>query len=163
MADTPTTNPEPVTAPQGKGFPLVGFVASVWLAVFAAIWLWIGWEVWQFSPTASNTRWAASGIVKTLAGATAGSIGAATASSLGIKVQQLKAQGANVAVRVRQSVGSSAVLAVAVVVYVTVGVAVGFVLVANPDEAPDMVDTFIVGVAGWMAGAMAAMGAGPTE
>ena len=69
---------------------LLGVLALAFLALFAGIWIWIGWKLWHFSGTPHHPKLDFSDAVVTVAGFVASAVGAGTASVLGIEIQKVK-------------------------------------------------------------------------
>ena len=131
----------------------------VFVAGFAAVWIYIGIKVLQFTPTTTQKTYDLDTTRAALAGFLASAVAAGTAAVLGIKIQQVKtaAPDASIAARVAGKVVDSAVLLTSVVVYAGVGIFVIAVWWTHGDVSPDFVRTFALGVFGWLAGCFAGM------
>lgn len=142
--------------PRDKKDWLLGGIAATVLALFSAVWLWIGFKMLGFDASASTPTLTFTEAQVTVAGFLASAVGAGTASVLGIEIQKKSAE-STVARQVTKAATSSWLLVAGIVLYVLVG---GFVLVVwffESDIAPDMVSAFSLGVLGWLAGAFAAV------
>lgn len=134
-------------------------LAGVFLALFAGVWLWVGFKILFFSGSASNPTLSFSDAQVSVAGFLAAAVGAGTASVLGIEIQKItqadSGTSQTLAAQVGQAAASSWLLVVGIALYALVGC---FVLIAwffNSDIAPEMVSAFSLGVLGWLAGAFA--------
>lgn len=139
--------------------PLLQIIACGFLVFFAAIWLWIGWKVWQYEPTPTDKpRIEFSDPLVMTAGVLASAVAAGTAAILGIAIQRaLKPSDGTFSARFNAGVSESPLIQLGVLAYLVVGVVVLIVWIANPNEAPDMVATFGAGALGWLAGAFSAV------
>ena len=138
-----------------KGWLLRGLAGAV-LALFAAVWLWIGFKMLFFNGSSSTPSLTFTEAQVTVAGFLASAVGAGTASVLGIEIQKFNQEN-TLALQVTRAAASSWFLIAGIGLYALVG---GFVLVVwffNSDIAPDMVGAFALGVLGWLAGAFAAV------
>jgi hypothetical protein len=136
---------------------LLQALALAFLALFAGLWIWIGWELWHFDPTKEHPKLDFSDAVVTVAGFVAAGVAAGTASILGIEIQKVTTSSQTMAARVSKAATTSALLVAGILVYAAVG---GFNLVvwlAHSDQAPDMIGAFALGALGWLAGAFSAV------
>ena len=140
------------------GEHLLQVLTGVVLALFAAIWIWIGWELAVFDSTPKDPTLSLDEAQLLIAGFLASAVGAGTASVLGFEIQNVPRGGGTttLATRITKAAGTSGLLTTGILVYVVVGIAVGVVFFFRSDVAPDMVDTFAMGVLGWLGGAFSA-------
>lgn len=140
---------------------LLPLLAAIFLALFAGIWLWIAWELWQYNPSAEEPTRAFSDAVVTTAGFLAAAVGASTAAVLGIEIQRgmvaTQGEARSLAARMGATVSKSALLVVRILVYVGVGLVNLLVWLGNSSAASDMITAFSMGILGWLAGAFSAV------
>jgi hypothetical protein len=133
------------------------------LALFAAVWIWIGFRLIFFHPARDGAVLDLTDAQVTVAGFLASAIGAGTASVLGIEIQKVQQQTETAAGRmsigaqVNQAVGSSILLMIGIATYAAVGVFVLVVWFLNSAKSTDVIGAFSFGVLGWLAGAFAAV------
>lgn len=140
---------------------IVNIVAVAVMALFAGIWFWIDWRVWHFMPDGDAERFALSVPVITVAGFLGSTISTATAAVLGIKIGGAgwddDGNKRSISDRVDTAVSASPVLVAGVLVYFFIGFLTLIVWLANPNEAPDLTNSFATGVLGWAVGAFSAV------
>jgi TRAP-type C4-dicarboxylate transport system permease small subunit len=135
-------------------------LAAVVLLLFAAVWGWIGFELLTFDSSKTEPTLSFTDFQLGVAGFLASAVGAGTASVLGFEIQNVQKNGSgqqSLGGRVSKAAGSSGLLVAGIIVYVVVGVAVASVFFFRSDVAPDMVNTFSMGILGWLAGAFSAV------
>jgi len=132
------------------------FLALLFLALFAGVWLWVAWKLHGFTPSTATPKLEFSDAVASTAGILASGVGAGTASVLGIQIQKTPSRG-NLAVRVAGATSSSGVLTAGIVIYVLVGVVNLLVWLGNSSVAPEMIAAFSLGALAWLAGAFSAV------
>ena len=136
---------------------LLGILSLGFMALFAGIWIWIGWKLWHFNPTPAHPKLDFSDAVVTVAGFLASAVGAGTASVLGFEIQKVAKNGITLAAAVGQAATSSALLVLGILLYASVGVFVLLVWLGHSEQAPDMIGAFSLGALGWLAGAFSAV------
>lgn len=140
---------------------IVNIVAVAVMALFAGIWIWIDWRVWHFMAPGDGERFPLSVPVITVAGFLGSTISTATAAVLGIKIGGAgwdeSGNKPSISERVNSAVSASPVLMTGVLVYFFVGFVTLIVWLANPNEAPDLTNSFATGVLGWAVGAFSAV------
>ena len=145
---------------------LPGIVVVV-LVLFAAIWLWICWQIWSFAPTAEQPQLPLPTAVVTTAGYLATTVGTATAAVLGLTVATVALQTQDRTVGTLSTAAASRVkddlmLVLAVAVYFAIGVVILVTWVVRSDVAPELVSTFALSILGWAGGAVSAVLRAPT-
>jgi cation transporter-like permease len=135
---------------------LLGILTLAFLALFAGIWIWIGWELWHFTATPEHPKLDLSDAVVTVAGFIASAVAAGTASVLGIEIQKADS-GNTLAARVGKAATDTKLLAFGILLYAGVGAFVLLVWLGHSEQAPDLLGAFSLGVLGWFAGAFAAV------
>lgn len=125
------------------------------LLLFAGIWIWIGFALLKFHPTADHPIRLFTGAQTTVAGFLSSAVGAGTASILGIEIQ--KATSMTLAAQVNEAAQSSKLLSFGILLYAAVGVFVLLVWLSKSDAASDIVGAFALGILGWLGGAFAAV------
>ncbi len=135
---------------------ILNLLSSLLLLLFVAMWLWIGLKLLFFDPTDQTPILTFTEAQVTVAGFLAATVGAGTASVLGIEIQKANSD-QSVAARVGEAATSSWLLIVGIALYAAVGVFVLAVWVFNSEVAPDMIGSFSLGILGWLAGAFAAV------
>lgn len=138
---------------------IVNVIAMTFVGFFAALWLWINWSVWQFVPASPGDELVFSDRVLTTAGFLATTVGAGTAAVLGITIKDVaKGNGTeSLAARVNTAVKTSPLLVTGILLYFFTGIVTLIVWLANPDETPDVINAFALGILGWAGGAFAAV------
>jgi hypothetical protein len=134
---------------------MLGILSFVVLLLFTAIWLWVGAKLLTFDPSTEEPILDFTDAQVSVAGFLASTVGAGTASVLGIEIQ--KASGGNLAIQVGNAAKSSWLLGLGIVIYAAVGFFVLLVWFWNSEQSPDMIGAFSMGVLGWFAGAFAAV------
>ena len=139
-------------------------IAMTFVAMFAGIWLWIAWKVARYIPTDTAKTYPMSGPLGTTAGFLAATVGAGTASVLGITIAETKGRTQNTfGARLADAGKDSPLLITGILVYFFVGIAILLVWLANPNEAPDAINVFALGVLGWAGGAFTAVFKAPSQ
>lgn len=137
---------------------LVNIIAMTVVLFFAAVWLAISWKLWRFNPGTGQAELVLSDPVLTTAGFLATTVGAGTAAVLGITISRLGNQdNTTLATRVNNAVASSPLLIAGVLIYFFTGVVTLAVWLLNPNEAPDLIKTFALGLLGWAGGAFSSV------
>jgi hypothetical protein len=138
---------------------IVYVVAMVVVAFFAGLWLVICMRVMLFTPDSPGERLVLSENVITAAGFLATTVGAGTAAVLGITIKDVGGNGGggSLAQRVNREVGKSPLLIAGILTYLVVGTLTLTVWLTNPDESPDLIGTFALGILGWAGGAFASV------
>jgi hypothetical protein len=134
---------------------MLGILSFVVLVLFTAIWVWVGVKLLRFDPSAEEPILRFTDAQATVAGFLASTVGAGTASVLGIEIQ--KAPGANLAIQVGNAAKSTWLLGLGIVIYGAVGFFVLLVWFWNSEQSPEMIAAFSMGVLGWFAGGFAAV------
>jgi hypothetical protein len=124
-------------------------LASLFLAAFVLLWGWVGYTVLTYTPTDEAPIAVIPDPVALLAGLAAGAVSAATATSLGIKIQE----GNGLAMAFKKS---SWLVWISAIVYAVVGLALLAIWLGRYAVAPELLATFATSVFGWLAGAYAA-------
>jgi hypothetical protein len=130
-------------------------LASVVLALFGAVWTWVGFKLLGFDPTTQHPKLEFTDAQVAVAGCLASAVAAGTASVLGIEIQ--KQPGSGLAKQVSAAATSSPLLLFGIGLYAAVGIFVLLVWFFNSTESADMIGAFSLGVLGWLAGAFAAV------
>jgi hypothetical protein len=130
-------------------------IAGSFLALFAGIWLYVGWKLYDFDPTVDKPKLVFSSEFASVAGFLAAAVAAGTATVLGIEIQ--KAQQDRRVGTLASAVGASALLKVGILLYFAIGLLILLLWLGDTDVAPEMVAAFALGALGWMAGAFSAV------
>jgi hypothetical protein len=129
------------------------FIAGVFLALFAFIWLWVAWKLLTFDPSETVPTLEFSDGQAATAGLLSAAVAASTASVLGIEIQKART-GTDLGVQtISNAIQASLFLKAGIIVYLLVGVVNLLVWFFNTDVAPEMVASFALGALGWMGGA----------
>jgi hypothetical protein len=140
---------------------IINIIAVAVVLLFAGIWFWIDWRVWHFIPLYEGDKFGLSTPVITVAGFLGSTIGTATAAILGIKILGPGAGGSNInksiSDRVNNAVSDSPILLTGVLSYFFIGFLTLIVWLANPNESPDLSNSFATGILGWAVGAFSAV------
>jgi hypothetical protein len=126
---------------------VVGVLAVLSLAIFAALWLWIAVDLMRFNPT-----YDVGDNLIALASLFGTTVAVGTAAVLGIEIQKLKQLGTLTTTGVL-----SPLIAAGVFTYAAVGAAVLGAWLANQSVSPDVVKAFSMTFAGWILGGFAAI------
>jgi hypothetical protein len=137
-------------------------IALTFLLGFAVLWLGIDLKLWRFTPDPAHPKLDLSTPVVSTAGLLASTVGAGTAAVLGITISKLATGPTSLSSKVNRAVGESPLLAFGVLLYFFVGVATLGVWLLNPDEAPQVIETFALGGLGWGVGAFSSVFQGKT-
>ncbi len=133
-------------------------VASVFLGGFVAIWVTIAVKLFRFGATAADPRLVLDAAFATTSGALSSIVGAGTAAALGIKVQQIKSPNQSLqASHFTQAATESPLIGLGVLAYLFVGVLLIIAWLVKGNASPDAVQSFAIGVIGWMGGAFVAI------
>ena len=134
-------------------------ILALWmLALFAGIWIWIGWKLWHFNPTMEKPKLDLSDAVVSVAGFLASSVGAGTASVLGIEIQKVQDGGDKTfGSKISAAAQSNFLLLLGIVVYAAVGPFNLLAWLGHSSAAPELIGAFGVGVLGWLGGAFTAV------
>ena len=137
---------------------ILEIISGLVLLLFVAMWLWIAVRVLRFEPTPEAPALTFTTLQVTVAGFLASSVGAGTASILGIEIKKINdSQGDSLVGRVNTAAKASWLLSLGILLYMLVG---GFVLMVSvfvEPAVPDMVSAFALGILGWLGGAFAAV------
>jgi dolichol kinase len=132
-------------------------LALSYLALFAAVWGNVIYQLWVFVPSAGEPTAGISDPMLITAGFLAVSMGAGIAALLGVEVQRARRYHPDASLtRAFAKIEGNAFLVLGVLVYTVVGVALLTIWLLLPEAAPDLVKTFALGVLGWFAGLLAA-------
>ena len=135
-------------------------IAATFLLLFAGIWLYVAWELWQFDATDERPVREFSEAFASVAGLVAGAVAGGTAAVLGIEIQKAQGGGGGGGGggnTLANAVKASGLLKAGVLVYFFVGLVNLLVWLGDTAIAPEMVATFALGVLGWMSGAFSAV------
>jgi hypothetical protein len=135
---------------------LLEILALMFLGIFVVVWLWIGWDLWHFTPTSNQKRLDLDDGLVTAAGFLASSVGAGPAAVLGIEIKKLTDQRRGFAASVARATLSPLIFT-GVLAYAVVGGVVFALWLANRSVSPDVIQAFAFGLLGWLAGAFAAV------
>jgi len=135
---------------------ILQLLSGVVLAIFAIIWIWIGFKLLFFQPTLKTPTLEFTEAQVTVAGFLASAVGTGTASVLGIEIQKVDGP-PSIAAQVNQAAASSLLLTSGILLYAGVGVFVLLVWLFSAASPPDMIGAFSLGILGWLAGALAAV------
>jgi TRAP-type C4-dicarboxylate transport system permease small subunit len=138
----------------------VEVLAGAFLLLFAGVWGWIGFELWNFTATKEEPTLTFDEVQLGFAGFLASAVGAGTASVLGFEIQKkpdAPVTEESLGTRVAKASSDSPLLPIGGFVYLVVGIAVASGFFFRSDIAPEVVSTFSWGVLGWLAGAFAAV------
>ena len=137
---------------------ILQILAAIVLGLFAAVWLWVAFQILNFQPSPGNEKVTFTDAQVMVAGFLASAVGAGTASVLGIEIQKVPRQnGGTMAFQVGEAARSSWTLTAGILTYAVVGVVVLVVWLAKSQVASDMVSAFALGVLGWLGGSFAAV------
>jgi len=143
------------------GEHILEVAAGTVLALFAGVWGWIAVELLLFDATPKEPTLSLDEVQLLFAGFFASAVGAGTASVLGFEIQNIPRDNqpnpTTIAGRINEAARTSSLLTTGVLVYLLVGIFVAGVFFFRSDVAPDMVDTFAMGVLGWLGGAFSAV------
>jgi hypothetical protein len=132
-------------------------IAGAFLAGFVGVWIWIALKLFRFDPSDSEPKLVLSTAFATVSGALSATVGAGTATVLGIEVQRER----NKRTSLRQSFAAAAtkspLIIAGVLAYLAVGALWIVAWLAKGDAAPDVVESFAIGALGWMGGAFVAV------
>jgi hypothetical protein len=131
---------------------VVGVLAVLSLAIFAALWLWIAVDLMRFNPTPGHPTYDVGDNLIALASLFGTTVAVGTAAVLGIEIQKLKQLGTLTTTGVL-----SPLIAAGVFTYAAVGAAVLGAWLANQSVSPDVVKAFSMTFAGWILGGFAAI------
>lgn len=147
--------------------------AAIFLALFIALWTWIGVIVLNYTPTDDAPVAVVPQPLALVGGLAAGAVAAATAAALGINAEKVKvkvkvagtdteeeAQATTFGQRATAAT-SSWFIVVAAVAYVLVGVGMLVIWLIKGAVAPELLSAFATSAFGWLAGAFT--GALPTK
>lgn len=143
---------------------LVAIIGAVLVAVFAAVWGVLLWQVWSFVPTEAAPEPVFGEGAILVAGTLATTVGSLTAAALGFSIAEVKtsAQASAVASAagdapdpvtakaIGRAVGSG--VAWAVLAYLVVGVLVLAVYLLKEGIAPEFFSAFALSAVGWILG-----------
>lgn len=139
---------------------VVSIVAGTFIALFAGVWIWIGWMLIRFDPNDEVRVLVLSDPLLITAGFLASTVGAGTAAVLGITVAEVKPTnppGTSLADSVNAKVRANPLLLAGVLIYFFVGVFILIMWLARSDQAPDIFKTFAIGILGWAGGAFSSV------
>jgi hypothetical protein len=137
---------------------IVSVVAFLFVAAFAVLWCVLCVQVLRFSPMAGAPSFSLAQAQVVIAGFLATTVGAGTASVLGITVAEVvKANGAGFAAALNQKVKTQPLLIIGVLAYFLVGLFVLGVYFFNSAKAPEMFGAFALSALGWAGGAFSAV------
>lgn len=136
---------------------LIQGLALGYMALFAAVWGWVIYQLWWFAPDAGRAFLVISDPLLIVTGFLTVSVGAGLAAILGIEMQRARRYHPDATLgRAFASAGSDPLLVTGIVVYALVGMAVLGMWLNRPNTAPDLVKVYALGFTGWFAGAFAA-------
>jgi hypothetical protein len=139
---------------------LLQLLAVCFLALFAAVWCWIAWQLRGFHATDMQKFVSLPNDIIDVAGFLGTAVATGTAAVLGIHIQEVKtAKAAGDGGDAKGNVGSLKLrwlLVLGVVVYAAVGAFVVAIWLSKSEVAPDVIRAYGLGVVGWLAGAFAA-------
>ena len=136
------------------------FLSALALLLFAAVWLWLCWEFYRYTPTEAKPELPIDTFQTTVAALLAGTVASATAAFLGIEIAK-----ANQTLGVQASRWAALsdvfqrkhVLVAGVVTYAVVGIVVLLLTFGDSAKAPELFETFALTLAGWVLGSMTAV------
>jgi hypothetical protein len=131
------------------------FIATAFLALFAGVWLWVAWKLWQFDPTTAVPKLVFTDGQAGAAGLMSSAVASATAAVLGIEIQKARTAGGGGLFA--RAVKGSRLLKTGIATYLVVGLVNFAVWFPDTDVAPEMIAAFCLGLVGWMAGAFSAV------
>jgi hypothetical protein len=133
-------------------------VASTFLALFSGVWIFIGVKLMMFDPTAEQPTVEYTTAIATTAGFLAATVASITAAILGIEVQRAQTtQTEPLVSATRTAFAASTMLWIGALTYLAVGLFVLVVWLIRSDQAADMVETFALGLLGWLAGGFSSL------
>jgi hypothetical protein len=141
-------------------------VALMLLALFAGIWIFVGIKLITFTATDAHPTVEFSTAIATTAGFLAATVATVTAAILGIEVQKVRqdstttsttSSNASVATSTQDAFKNSTLLWIGALTYLLVGLFVLIVWLARSEQAADMIETFALGILGWIAGGFASL------
>jgi dolichol kinase len=132
-------------------------LALGYLALFAAVWGSVIYQLWVFAPSAGEPISRINDATQITAGFLAVSVGSGVAALLGVEVQRARRYHPDASLtRAFAMLEGNAFLVLGILVYTVVGVALLIIWLARPEAAPDLVKTFALSLLGWFAGLLAA-------
>jgi uncharacterized membrane protein len=140
----------------------LSLVALVLLGLFAGIWIFVGIKLLTFDPSDTSPTVTFSTAIATTAGFLAATVATVTATVLGIEVQKVRQDPADgstpsVAKTTQDVLSDKTMLWVGALTYLLVGLFVLIVWLARSEQAADMIETFALGILGWIAGGFASL------
>jgi hypothetical protein len=132
-------------------------IAGTFLLLFAGMWIYVGWRLYDFDPTDEKPKLVFSPEFASVAGFVAAAVAAGTAAVLGIEIQKGRNGGGGGAETLANAVKTSALLQFGILLYFAVGLGILLVWLSDTEIAPEMVASFAWGALGWMAGAFTAV------
>jgi hypothetical protein len=151
---------EPTRAPDPQGgvkvSTVLAFLALLSLAIFAALWGWIAYEVWTFTPSPGHATYEVGDNLVSFASLFGTTVAVGTAAVLGIDIQKLKNKN-RLTIKAGFDGTLSPLIALGVFTYAIVGAVVLIAWLTNQDITPDVVTAFAMTFAGWILGGFAAV------
>jgi hypothetical protein len=136
---------------------ILRFIAGIFLALFAGIWLYVAIKLFRFDPSDETPKLVFSQEFAGVAGLLATTVAAGTASVLGIEIQKGRMNGGGSATTLMEAVKTSGFLKIGIFTYLIVGVVNLLAWLNDTEVAPEMVAAFALGALGWMGGAFSAV------
>jgi hypothetical protein len=135
---------------------ILAFLSLLSLAIFAALWGWIAYGVWNFNPSPGHETYEIGDDLVAFASLFGTTVAVGTAAVLGIEIQKLKKEGRLTAMAALDAT-LSPLIALGVFTYAVVGTIVLAAWLTNQSVSPDVVKAFAMTFAGWILGGFAAV------
>jgi hypothetical protein len=135
---------------------ILAFLSLLSLAIFAALWGWIAYGVWNFKPSPGHETYEIGDDLVAFASLFGTTVAVGTAAVLGIEIQKLKREGRLTTLSAAEAT-LSPLIALGVFTYAAVGATVLAAWLTNQSVSPDVVKAFAMTFAGWILGGFAAV------